>query len=371
MKNTFLLRYGFRSLALTLITLCGFTFALKAQCPPSIVPGVHVVQQDETFFSISQQYQVSVEELTLWNSITARELLKPCREMVVSKDLVNDPSTSGAIINAKQPGSYHTVRPGETAESIAGIYGYTDWKLREFNDLEAWRVLKPGAVVRTTECSCGPMTGMSLTPTPTMASRGPAAPVAFGVENSRSYMTFEESAMLDEINLMRANPAAYVPFVRAFVKEENAKTWRVNKISATVVNNLIARLQQTPALSQLKAQHCLYDLAKTQGEYLKRTGRFSHADVNGVLPWSRTLNGCPEVGLGTTKDEKGMLVGNENLAAGFDSPRNAVIYLLIDEGTFPHGHRNTLLAPEWNYAAAYDFGKVNGIDYHWIQMFGR
>jgi uncharacterized protein YkwD len=294
--------------------------------------------------------------------------------MVVSSALVT-PLPVGAkgamMLNAKQTGGWHTVRTGETAESIAEIYGYTTWRFREFNDLEAWRVLKPGAVVKTTDCSCGPQSGGSLRPTPTMASNMVATPVGFGGENPRSYMTYEESAMLDEINLMRANPKAYVEHVRAYVKEENAKTWRVNKISAKVVNNLIQRLQRTPTLSQLKAQRCLYDLAKTQGEYLKRTGKFSHADANGVLAWSRTLNGCPEVGLATTKDEKGMLVGNENLVAGYDAPRRAVINLLIDEGTYPHGHRNTLLAPEWNYAAAYDFGKVNGVDYHWIQMFGR
>lgn len=372
MTNTLLSRSGLRSLAIVFITFCGLS--LSAQCPPSTVAGVHVVQQDETLFSISQQYKVSVDELTLWNSITAKELLKPCREMVVSKALVNPPAMGvkgASVLSTKQTGNYHTVRFGETAESIAGLYGYSEWKLREFNDLEAWRVLKPGAVVKSSECSCAQTSGESLTPTPTMASTTVAAPISFSGDNPRSYMTYEESAMLDEINLMRANPKGYVPYVRAFVKEENAKTWRLNKISAKVVNNLISQLQGTPALSQLKAQRCLYDLTKTQGEYLKRTGRFSHADANGVLPWSRTLNGCPEVGLGTTKDVKGNLVGNENLVAGFDEPRRAIIYLLIDEGTYPHGHRNTLLAPEWNYVAAYDFGKVNGIDHHWIQMFGR
>ena len=66
-----------------------------------------------------------------------------------------------------------------------------------------------------------------------------------------------------------------------------------------------------------------------------------------------------------------MLVGNENLVAGNSTVRESVITLLIDAGINPPGHRETLLAPEWNYVACYNFGEVNGMPNNFVQNFGR
>lgn len=348
---------------------------VQAQCPQTMEAGVHVVQANQTLFSISKMHNISVDQLTVWNSITSQEVLKPCRELVVSAALENN---AAAVGGAKQKGKWHTVRAGETVESLANLYGYTSVRFREFNKLEGWRRVKPGAILRSTDCACRtePEFSGANEPAPTMASSGPMVGESFNevpapIASDRAYMKVSESSMIDEINRLRANPRAFITEVRAYVAKENAKPWRSRPIDARAVNSLISRLDGATPLSMLRAHPCLYRVAKTHGDYLYSAKRFDHADANGQYPWSRSLNACPTVKLGTTKDAQGFAVGNENLVAGH-APREAIISLLIDEGDIGnYGHRNALLAPEWKYATAYNFGEVNGIPNHFVQMFGR
>ncbi|WP_026232372.1 LysM peptidoglycan-binding domain-containing protein [Neolewinella persica] len=364
-----------------LISLCLIAGpgAIFAQCPPANEAGLHVVQTNETLFSIAQQFNVSVDDLTTWNSLTQQELLKPCRELVVSSALVNPAMTSSgnAFAGLKQMGKWHTVRPGESVESLAELYGYTAARFREFNNLEGWRRIKPGAVLRATECACEPPARFNE-PTPTVSPTLASSVVQVGssyqapeaIATDRAYMKVSESLMVDAINRMRANPRGFIPEVEAFVAAKNAEPWRKKPINARAVASLIKRLDETPPLSVLRAHPCLYRVAKNHGNYLHNTKQFRHDGPNGKYPWSRSLEACPTVKLGTTKGPNGNAVGNENLVMGLE-PTEAVIYLLIDEGASDRAHRNTLLAPEWAYVSCFNYGTVNNVGHHFVQMFGR
>lgn len=176
--------------------------------------------------------------------------------------------------------------------------------------------------------------------------------------------------MVDAINRMRANPRGFISEVEAFVAAKNAEPWRKKNINARAVAGLISRLEKTQPLSILRAHPCLYRVAKSHGNYLHNTKQFRHDGPDGKYPWSRSLEACPTVQLGTTKGPNGFAVGNENLVMGLE-PAEAVIYLLIDETADDRGHRNTLLAPEWTYVSCFDYGTVNNIPNHFVQMFGR
>jgi LysM repeat protein/uncharacterized protein YkwD len=348
--------------------------AAFAQCPPANEAGLHVVQTNETLFSIAQKFAISVDDLTTWNSLTRLELLKPCRELVVSRALVN---SGTAIGGQKQPGKWHTVRPGESVESLARLFGYTAARFREFNNLEGWRRIKPGAVLRSTECACeAPARVAAPAPivSPTLASSvvqvGSQLNAQRTIAADRAYMKVSESLMVDAINSMRANPRGFISEVEAFVATKNAEPWRQKPINAQAVASLISQLERTPPLSVLRAHPCLYRVARNQGNYLHNTKQFRHDGPNGKYPWSRSLEACPTVKLGTTKGPNGNAVGNENLVMGLE-PAEAVIYLLIDEASADRGHRNTLLAPEWAYVSCFNYGTVNNIGNHFVQMFGR
>jgi LysM repeat protein/uncharacterized protein YkwD len=360
--------------ALISLFLIAGTGSVFAQCPPANEAGLHVVQANETLFSIAQKFAVSVDDLTTWNSLTRQELLKPCRELVVSRALVN---SSPGIGGQKQPGKWHTVRPGESVESLAELCGYTATRFREFNNLEGWRRIKPGAVLRSTECACEPparVAGPAPTVSPTLASSvvqvGSSFSAPEAIASDRAYMKVSESLMVDAINRMRANPSGFVPEVEAFVAAKNAEPWRKKPINARAVASLIRQLKKTPSLSVLRAHPCLYRVSRSHGNYLYNTKQFRHDGPNGKYPWSRSLEACPTVKLGTTKGPNGNAVGNENLVMGLE-PAEAIIYLLIDEASADRGHRNTLLAPEWAYVSCFDYGTINNIPNHFVQMFGR
>jgi LysM repeat protein/uncharacterized protein YkwD len=357
----------------------GGSGSVFAQCPPATEAGLHVVQANETLFSIAQQFGTSVDELTTWNSLTKQELLRPCRELVVSRALVNPAvaGSSNSFGGLKQNGKWHTVRPGESVESLATLYGYTAARFREFNKLEGWRRIKTGAVLRSSECSCAPPARMAAPApavSPTLASSvvqvGSPFSAPDAIATDRAYMKVSESLMVDAINRVRADPQGFIPEVEAFVAAKNAEPWRQKPINARAVAGLIRQLKATPALSVLRAHPCLYRVAKSQGDYLHNTKQFRHDGPNGKYPWSRSLEACPTVQLGTTKGRNGSAVGNENLVMGLE-PTEAVIYLLIDEAAADRGHRNSLLAPEWTYVSCYNFGTVNNIGNHFVQMFGR
>jgi hypothetical protein len=293
--------------------------------------------------------------------------------------LVNSAVTGSdnAFTGLKQGGKWHTVRPGESVELLAELYGYTAGRFREFNKLEGWRRIKTGAVLRSTECTCespASVAGPAPTVSPALASSVVQAGTSFtapeAIATDRAYMKVSESMMVDAINRLRANPRGFIPEVEAFVAAKNAEPWRQKPINARAVASLMRQLEQTPALPVLRAHPCLYRVAKNQGDYLHNTKQFRHDGPNGKYPWSRSLAACPTVQLGTTKDPKGNAVGNENLVMGLE-PADAVIYLLIDEASIDRSHRNTLLASEWAYVSCYNFGTVNNISNHFVQMFGR
>jgi len=235
--------------------------------------------------------------------------------------------------------------------------------------------------VRSSECDCGSdMTSTTATTiTPTPVSNYESTPSTYGYRpfnlpntpataSGRSYMTADESQMIDEINLMRSNPVGYIQYVRAYA--QTART--VNRQQFTqAVNSLIRDLEKAPSLSSLQPHPCLYRTAKKQGDHISRIGRLTHAGPDGKQNWSRTKEACPDVQMGITKTGSGnWIVGNENLSSGLQNPRDAVIQLLIDAGLSDPLHRKTLLAPEWRFVGCYNF-PAGQMPAGYVQLFGR
>ena len=327
-------------------------------------------------------------------------------------------SVQPAASYRKQPGTTHTVQPGETVAGLANLYGYTEKRFREFNALGN-EVLTPGSTVLSTDCACANRanyqsydgtgytpgtTGTSynagtttiVTPTTPTTTYTPTAPREdvfgnpFATEGTTTtgttttpgttarpnrrpatvspapttgrataaYMKSEELSMIDEINLLRSNPRGYVAYVRDYAaRSKNGQTWPVNQAT---VDELIGELNQLGPLSTLAPMQCVYEAARKHGEDIRERGRSGHVGSDGSYPWDRVLRECPS-----------LADGNENLVAGPDNVRDAVIMLLIDDGIANRGHRRTLLNPEWKYAAPYKVGKVGMFPNSWVQKFAR
>lgn len=172
-----------------------------------------------------------------------------------------------------------------------------------------------------------------------------------------TYMSADELAMLDEINLVRSNPAGYITYVEQYRRDiQSGKTFGS---SIPVIDELIEELRRTPALSILEPAPCIYEAARKHGLDQKARGYTGHDGSDGSWPWERVKRTCSQ-----------MADGNENLVGGLADVRESVILLLVDDGIASRGHRKTLLEPKWRYGATYKIGKVGHMPNCWIQKFG-
>lgn len=171
------------------------------------------------------------------------------------------------------------------------------------------------------------------------------------------YMSSEELSMMDEINLMRSNPAGYIPYIEQYKRDiQSGKSFGS---SLAVCDELIAELRVTPPLSILQPALCIYEAAKKHGLDQKARGSTGHDGSDGSWPWERVKRACSQ-----------MTDGNENLVGGPADVREAVILLLVDDGIPSRGHRKTLLNKDWIYGATYKIGKVGYMPNCWVQKFG-
>ncbi len=177
------------------------------------------------------------------------------------------------------------------------------------------------------------------------------------VANTTS-MTKDEMSMVNEINLIRTNPAGYIMHIEKYVADLQKESGNESAIAAA--RELISELFRLPNLSPLQPMECIYTAAKKNGADQIRRGIADHQGSDGSMPWDRILRECPSL-----KD------GNENLVGGPSDIRTAVIILLVDDGIPSRGHRRTLLQANWKYVACHKMGTIGGMPNYWVQQFGN
>ena len=92
----------------------------------------HVVGKGETLYAISKQYNVTVAQLTAWNSL-GNTGLQPGQELIVAEPLG---ATTVQEATTQEPATEtHTVVAGETLYQISKRYGVTVDELRAWNNL--------------------------------------------------------------------------------------------------------------------------------------------------------------------------------------------------------------------------------------------
>jgi uncharacterized protein YkwD len=176
------------------------------------------------------------------------------------------------------------------------------------------------------------------------------------------YMTEREKDMIHEINLIRSNPAGYIPIIEKYIKTRNKKKnlWgeAIIKEEVETARELIAELKTTAKLSILQPHKGVYTAAKLHGKEGKSKGNLGHKGSDGSWPWDRVIR-------------QGLKDGNENLVGGPKNVRVSVILLLVDSGIPSRGHRKTLLNKSWLYTGCYEVGKVGSMLNYWVQKFGK
>lgn len=122
----------------------------KANTPSRSTAGggiTHVVAAKETMFSISKAYNVSVDEIRQWNSLTDNSLSIGQELVIKKRNTVSSETITAAqtTVNTASKGT-HTVAAKETMYSIARQYGITVQQLKEWNSIDG-NELKIGQVL--------------------------------------------------------------------------------------------------------------------------------------------------------------------------------------------------------------------------------
>jgi uncharacterized protein YkwD/LysM repeat protein len=141
---------------------------VQAQCPNQSRTGVHVIQPGETLYRLSKQYGLTLTQLCTWNNMTIETVLPLCTEIRVS-DPANTASYTPAAttqpdvdVDAKGPeptstssSSFYVVNEGESVKQIAELFGFTERKFREMNNLPSdVQYLLAGSMLKVSDCNC-------------------------------------------------------------------------------------------------------------------------------------------------------------------------------------------------------------------------
>lgn len=118
-------------LVLTLVLAAGYTFAQSTH---------HTVRAGETLFSISRQYDISVQQLREWNGLSGN-VIRVGQRLVVStgdeEDPADMPAEDRAFSEDDDEVTSHTVNPGETLFRISRMYDVSVDDLKEWNNLDS------------------------------------------------------------------------------------------------------------------------------------------------------------------------------------------------------------------------------------------
>jgi len=150
-------------------------------------------------------------------------------------------------------------------------------------------------------------------------------------------MSTRETQMVEEINLVRSDPAGYVKFIKDFLKTSNA-----GKHTIAAANELMDELKRLQPLNTLKINMDMYRDAKGYGVSMMQNNSIEHSD----LPY------------------------NENLSFGIENIREVIIDLLIDDDIPDRGHRRNILKKNISMIAVHELpGTVEDYQHCYIQEF--
>jgi LysM repeat protein len=287
---------------------------------PSYHRVIHVVSQDqmsqkETLESVGRLHGLTAAEVAAMNGMSANSSLSAGQKLMVEERLEGvEASTDGFMSSGSMPSNQTMPSPQYT-------------------------------------------TSLSNVPSPDNHTTNYLNSASTPMVNTTS-MTPDEVKMVQEINLIRSNPAGYIVYIEKYIKDlERSKS---NASGIAAARELITELFASPVLSTLQPLECIYSAGKKYGVEQRKRGTAEHQGLDGSMPWDRIMKACPSL-----KD------GNENLVGGPSDIREAVILLLVDDGIESRGHRRTILQPSWKYIACHKMGQVGAMPNYWVQQFGN
>ncbi len=130
--------------------------------PPAPGGGTYTVKRGDTLFSIARRYGLSVNQLAQANNIYNPSYIYVGQVLIIPG--YSQPQPQPTVIYT--PGSYYTVRPGDTLSSIALRYGTTTWAIAIANNIANPSLIRAGQVLFIPNTGTTPAPYPRRTPTP-------------------------------------------------------------------------------------------------------------------------------------------------------------------------------------------------------------
>jgi uncharacterized protein YkwD/LysM repeat protein len=107
--------------------------------PPSPTPAFsHIVREGDSAWAIAGRYGITVDDFFLFNSLDPDSTMQPGDEVIIRLAEGQSPPPTPT------PRTTHIVRDGDSAWTIAAIYGLTVDQLLALNNMSSDTVLRPG-----------------------------------------------------------------------------------------------------------------------------------------------------------------------------------------------------------------------------------
>jgi len=108
---------------------------LLVSAPSSDSAITHTVQRQETLFSISKQYNVSIAEIKSWNNLSSNNLQVGQELTIYPSEANNQEQQSLVVERETQRNSYYMVKSGDSLYKIAQDHDMTVNELKSLNNL--------------------------------------------------------------------------------------------------------------------------------------------------------------------------------------------------------------------------------------------
>lgn len=100
-------------------------------------PQTHTVKDNETLFSISKKYQVTIAELKSWNNLSSNNLNVGQKLKIFPSESADQPEQSVTTDKEVQQNSYYVVKNNDSLYGIARKHGMSVDQLKSLNNLSS------------------------------------------------------------------------------------------------------------------------------------------------------------------------------------------------------------------------------------------
>jgi uncharacterized protein YkwD len=159
---------------------------------------------------------------------------------------------------------------------------------------------------------------------------------------------FATVLLLDEVNAMRANPAAYAKHLEQRLSYFKGKLLQIpgeialrTNEGAAAYREAIRALRSTKPLPRLQQLSELNRAASDHVREIGPKGLMQHKSLDGKGPADRVR-----------RYRRGNVSVGEVISFGPEDPRDVVIDLIVDDGVRDRGHRKLLLDPDFRFGGA-------------------